>query len=104
MYIQKGNKQKNEEKNLIFCCHLESQRRKSRIRIRKSVEGSADSDPYQNITDPQDYLGGVGPVLLHQILQDRLQGCFVLLGHGLFVCLFVYLFLELTGHIYSLLI
>ncbi len=58
----KSNKQKKQNKKIIFVGILEATDQNSKIRIqfRKSVVpyGSADQDPYQYVTDTQRWLLG----------------------------------------------
>jgi hypothetical protein len=54
----KSNKQENLEKKKKFCCHLKGHLLKESGAWSGSVSpwyGSADPDPYQNVTDPEQW-------------------------------------------------
>jgi hypothetical protein len=50
------NKQNKLLKNAFFVVILEAAAKKSRILIRNPVYGFKDPDPYQNVTDPENWL------------------------------------------------
>ncbi len=57
MYLQK-DKQKNLEKKLVFCWHLEGLKKIAGSGSISQRHGSADLDPYQNVMEPKHYLAG----------------------------------------------
>jgi hypothetical protein len=47
------NKQKTKKENLFFVGILKTTDKKRRFRIRNTVYGYKDPDPYENVTDPE---------------------------------------------------
>jgi hypothetical protein len=55
LYLPTERKSKHLEKAHLSVGIFKTTAKKSRIRIRKPVHGSKDPDPFQNVTDPEDW-------------------------------------------------
>jgi hypothetical protein len=55
-FTYRKNKQNKLLRNAFFVGILEAAAKKSRILIRNPVYGFKDHDPYQNVTDPENWL------------------------------------------------